>query len=243
MRAKSLLLMLATGVAVAAAAQSGQQPSEPPRDARLLPKDESGQAVGLRNFLDSLRSAVKDRDVTFILSASEWPVRQRFEFGLARPASASGGQEAADWAGLEGVLALGGAFTTTRGAVAGRKEYCAPYVYSAYPTTPELIGMIERMPGHNENPEGEPWAVVGARVPVFKDPTPSSAVITHLSYDLVIVDESRTVGTPSQLWHRVFTPRDGLGWLSGAQLRRPRDFRVCFAELNGTWRIVSVGTE
>src|SRR5215217_3998769 len=38
------------------------------------------------------------------------------------------------WRQLKRALALGGAFTTSRGAVAGRREFCAPYTYGAFPT-------------------------------------------------------------------------------------------------------------
>ena len=30
-------------------------------------------------------------------------------------------------------LSLGGTFTTTRGSIAGERQFCAPYVYSAFP--------------------------------------------------------------------------------------------------------------
>jgi hypothetical protein len=38
-----------------------------------------------------------------------------------------------DWASIERPLLLGGAFTTTRGAVHGRREFCAPYPYASFP--------------------------------------------------------------------------------------------------------------
>jgi hypothetical protein len=129
---------------------------------RLPPLDEAAQDPTFDEFRTRLIAAVKARDAKFVIDAAVPLLQQRFKEGLALPPSAFAGpaREDAEWRELERVLLLGGSFTTTRGARRGRREFCAPYAYSTYPT--QLNAIVESMAGHDVNPEGDPWVILGS---------------------------------------------------------------------------------
>lgn len=141
------------------------------------------------------------------------------------------------WPILRRVLALGGTFTTSRGAVVGRREFCAPYVYSAFPVTlPEWIGG-----------ETYPWAITGRNVAVRKAPTVASPVVARLSYVLVEYksqqDNSVNPTDPPRpnmfqpTWIQVAITPERFGWVHGALIRSPQDWHVCMARIGNRWLI------
>jgi hypothetical protein len=72
-------------------------------------------------------------------------------------------------------LSLGGSFTASGSAQPGRREFCAPYVYSAFPTTlPPWIGG-----------ENLPWAVIREQTPVYERQDVSSRVIGRIGPAIV----------------------------------------------------------
>jgi hypothetical protein len=83
---------------------------------------------------------------------------------------------------LVAALSLGGSFTTTRGSVPGERQFCAPYVYSAFPAD-----YTER------DREGNPSVLIEKDVDVRSRPDDRAQVVAHLSYHLVF--PSPVVGT------------------------------------------------
>ena len=71
-------------------------------------------------YREALLKAVRARDADGVLTAMAPDVRRRFEHWLRLPQKVFGGGEQEDWNHMEWLLALGGSFTTTRGA--GRRH-------------------------------------------------------------------------------------------------------------------------
>jgi hypothetical protein len=204
----------------------------------LPPVDEANREPEFLAFRDRFRAAVKERNAEFVIGSSAPHLQRRFAGWLDLPKSAfaAPAYEAADWRELERAISLGGAFTHTRGERTGRREFCAPYVYATYPEPLNVI--VERMAGHDENPESAPWPVLGERVPVYALPSADSRVLTTLSYHLVIPSGSAAPGSPLVRWYEIFTPTGQAGWISADLLRSPSDYHACFAQVKGAWTLV-----
>jgi hypothetical protein len=175
--------------------------------------DEAGQDPEFKAFRDRLERDVKEGDLQALSAAMAPALRARWPGWLDTIAHHTAR-----------VLPLGGAFTTTRGAVPGRREFCAPYVYGAFPN--ELPLAIEG--------EADPWAIIGARVPVRTQPRPSARVLTYLSWELVKADGWLNVPGPSQ-WAEVDLLDGRRGYVQEGQIRQTTDFHVCFAKIDGRW--------
>lgn len=218
--------------------QIGQQPS-PSQEAVLRFVDEAPQDPLFEKFRARFLASVKARDAESVMGWSTPALQAHFQQGLALPKSAFSGPryEDTEWAELEKVLSLGGTFTTTRGALAGRREFCAPYTYSAFPSP--LNAIVEKMPGHDANPEGDPWVVLGERVPVVLEPSANAKIVEQLSHNLVLLSGAEAPGNLPVRWREVFTPGGRRGWIAAEQLRDPADYHACFAQIDGEWRLAS----
>jgi hypothetical protein len=101
----------------------------------MPPVDEGELDPDLKAFRQAFVEAVAARNATAVLDATAPELRPHLS-GLALPREAFvGGRLDADWGRLEKLLALGGSFTTTRGAQVGRREFCAPYTYQCVSAT------------------------------------------------------------------------------------------------------------
>jgi hypothetical protein len=191
-----------------------EAPLEPPLVAVRAAAIESLRARDVERLLDLVDESVETNDQGQAPKAGI-----RFVFDAAR----------ADRV-IE-ALSLGGSFTFTRGSTEGERQFCAPYVYSAFPSE------YPRLP----NRDDEPWAVIAKDVAVKTRPAPSAAVIAHVGYQLVWVAPAG-----------VLSPRDGSSWreieLTGGRagfvpartVRSPGDYHVCFANRTGRWKIVAM---
>lgn len=216
----------------ASQAERGVNPVQP----RLLFLDEARQDPSLERFRAALMNTVKKRDARRLLEASSHEIQKRFNSGLDPKGTFKPLVYDIEWQELETILSLGGSFTTRRGSVQGRREFCAPYVYSAYPEPINTI--VERMAGHNENPEGDPWVVLGSKVPIHEKASSNSKVLMYLSHDLVIPTGTESPGSPPPQWFGVYVPGGGIGWIRVEQLRNRDDYHACFAEIGGEWKLV-----
>lgn len=200
--------------------------AEPPPFA-FKPVDEASLDLELRQFRDSLLAAIRARDAAAVLNVAVPSVRQRFEQGLLFPASHFGGQDHEDWLELERLLALGGTLTTTRGAVVGRREFCAPYVYSAFPAPlpREFQGDVEV------------WAILGDHIAVRTARSVTAPVLTYLSYSLVVADGWQGPDASGRKWAEIQFPGGRLGYVPEKDIRRHTDYHACFAKIDGRWMI------
>jgi hypothetical protein len=187
----------------------------------LLPADEADQAPDFKEFRQSLLEAIRARDAATVLDATTPEIRARLS-RLALPRERFvGGALDADWEHLEELIVLGGTFTTTRGAVAGRREFCAPYTYSAYPrpVDRDLAGELD------------PWIIISPKAALRSAPDPSAQVLTWLSYELVKPNGDAR----DDNWYGVVAHDGREGWVASSDIRDPDDYHVCFALINGRW--------
>jgi len=203
---------------------------QPAQSVQLQPVDEAKLEPALLAFRTELLSAVRARRADGVLGAMSPNVRQQFQHWLRLPSEAFGGGEQEDWSQLEDVLVLGGSFTTTRGVVKGRREFCAPYVYSAYP---------HPLPADLQG-ERAPWVLLESDVEVHQHPDPSSDVLRRLSFALVKADGG---GFPSRggqqsTWALVQLPGGRTGYVRDSQIRDPDGYHACFALVEGNWKMV-----
>jgi hypothetical protein len=176
--------------------------------------DEAVRDPELRAFRDQLQRDLKVSNLTALAEAMVPSLRSDWEGSL--PTIAYQAQRA---------LALGGAFTMTRGAVRGRREFCAPYVYAALPNdVPAAI-----------DDEGVPWAIVGDHVPMRAQPQPTARVTAYLSWELVKTGTWYDDPQRHLLWAQVHLPDGRAGWVQEAQIRNATDYHVCFAKIDGRW--------
>jgi hypothetical protein len=205
--------------------------------APLRPVDEAAKDASFLEFRTALLDALKRRDAAFVLAVSTPDMAEYLRnIGLELPRAAVAGppHEIVAWRQLESILLLGGTFTTTKGLVEGRVEFCAPYVYRAYPD-PAQIGfdLIES--------EGTPWVVLEPNVPVYSEPAPNASVLTRLSYDLVEVTGGEAPALPPVRWRQIHTPDGREGWIEAHRIRDPEDHHACFAKIGGAWRLTVFG--
>lgn len=196
---------------------------------QVKPVDEASEDSVFSAYRSALRTAVRDRDVAALLTAVAPDLRSRLAEWLD-PKRALHGGEKEDWRELEQLLALGGTFTATRGAVKGRREFCAPYVYSAYPwPVPSGYGS-----------EVDPSVLLEADVAVHAAPSSTSPVLTRLSYALVqeVGGGYPGDGRPGPTWTLVILQDDREGYVLDTQIRSPTDYHACFAQIEGRWQMV-----
>jgi hypothetical protein len=134
---------------------------------------------------------------------------------------------------MEAALALGGVFTTTRGAERGRREFCAPYVYAAYPSE-----LPQELQG-----ETLPWVILGNEVPVHARPDARSSVIQRLSYSLVFANGPAVAGgSNGSTWQEVELGKT-VGYVDRSMLRSPTDYYVCMAKFGENWLITDITSD
>ena len=112
-----------------------------PRLPQLLPVDAATEDESLRAARDAALTAAKTRNVEGLMALvsptvfiGEGPNAPGATLRVLR--ESLGGITSTRWVAGVGRFALshGGAFTTTRGAMEGQREFCAPYFYATFPT-------------------------------------------------------------------------------------------------------------
>lgn len=196
--------------------------------------DQAAKVPELQRFRSHLLDIVRRRALDELMTNVEMDTPDAFARARSIEIELKDGGDDS-WRNLERALSLGGAFTTKRGAVPNRREFCAPYTYAAFPEKlPEWIGA-----------EQPPVVVVGTKVPVYKEPNTTSRVIARLSY--VIVDWVDTVAGPlgsnpeiPGLVQIEIAP-ERRGWVEGRNVRFLDDWHVCIAQTGQEWKISEFG--
>jgi hypothetical protein len=224
-----VLTMISVGCVVSGCLGRSALATKPAPEDRYMrfafsPVDEATQDSTLVNFRSRLLNALRSRDIAGVLEATAGGAKQFLS------AAAAIGPQAEEWSEIENALALGGSFTTRRGAVPGRREFCAPYVFSAFPPSvpQDLSGELN------------PAAVVAASVPLRSMPADGTPSRLMLSHELVKRNgESREGGDP--YWIGVIAFDGSEGWMKSSEIRYPEDVHVCMAQLDGQWTLTTVG--
>lgn len=193
------------------------------------PVDDAAQAPSFVAFRTQLLEALRRRDAAQVLTHVDESI---YEIGgkeaFAQALSSNRGDD--DYFRLLArVLEHGGAFTTTRGRTVGRREFCAPYVYSNFPRpVPESL-----------TDEVDPWAVIQRDVIVRSRASDAAPAIERLSYELV-----KTTGAHSghesrfSRWYEVELAESKRGWVAASALMNPADYHACFARIGERWLLV-----
>jgi hypothetical protein len=132
-------------------------------------------------------------------------------------------------------LTLGGSFTTTRGSQRGAREFCAPYVYSAFPAEYE----------HFIPNDDFPWVIIGNHVPLRSKRDPDASPRRYLNYDIVYVvpvGEDAALNRQGELWpyREIYEPHSLAGFVPADSVRNPRDFHVCLGMRARQWKITEI---
>jgi hypothetical protein len=128
------------------------------------------------------------------------------------------------WTALSDALSLGGSFVERR----GRREFCAPYVFSRWPPDipDDLVG------------EELPWAIIRRHVAVYGRPSPTAKIVGRLSYDLVqVLSPVLPYSGYRPEWIQIRTPDHKTGYVAGRDIRSHEDAHVCFANFGTAWLV------
>jgi len=219
-------------VAIFAVASIGLGQS--PRLPQLLPVDAATEDESLRIARDAALAAAKTRNVDALMTLvsptvfiGEGPNAPGATQRVLRESLADPKYQW--WQGLEDALSHGGAFTTTRGAMAGQREFCAPYFYATFPM--ELPDAVQG--------ERTPWVVIDKDVAVHAAPDAKSRVLARWSYVIVQANggEQEDAKIPGVRWQSVDFPEDSESFVLANKIRNPEGYHVCFAKEWGKWRI------
>lgn len=208
-----------------------------PKLPQLLPVDEVAQDSTLSAVRTRVLAAARSHDArTFMSFVSPQvvveAVRLEGDEGWQRVDHWLSDAAPEDWASIERPLLLGGAFTTTRGAVDGRREFCVPYPYASFPQhVPDVV-----------LGEARPWVVIDKDVAVHESPSANSPVLGRLTFALVQANgaERRDLKDDNVLWQTIDLPNDKNGYVLATKIWNPSGPHVCFAKENGTWMISAI---
>jgi hypothetical protein len=210
-------------IAVAAAAAT----------APLRPVDEAPQEAALVAARAAAIDSLRARDVERLLTLVDDDV-ETIDQSVGPKAGLRFMFDGAMADRLIDALLLGGSFTSSRGSTPGERQFCAPYVYSAFPSEyPRLA-----------NRDDEPWVVVEKDVAVKGRPAASAPTIGRVGYQLVWVSPVGAVGAPDgSSWREIQLTRRRVGFVPARSVRDPADYHVCFANRTGRWKIVAIGRD
>lgn len=222
--------MKIAGLLLAVTIASGTMGPPPYRPIPFPPVDEAAKVPDLMRFRAQVMDIVRRRALDELMTRVEMETPDAFRRAQFIESQLKEGDET-EWKRVERALTLGGAFTTTRGAVPNRREFCAPYAYGAFPEKlPEWIG--------GEQP---PVVVVGTKVPVYKAPNATSRVIARFSY--VIVDWIDTMAGPLgqdpliPAFVQIEIAPERRGWVEGRNVIFLDGWHVCMVQTGQGWKI------
>lgn len=202
----------------------------------LLPQDEAAQVPAFKGYRDALQQAVAARDADRVLAMMHPEIGQGgLEMALRTTKEQMGGRDHQSWTALEELLRLGGTFTSrlkvNRVRGEGQRQYatrefCAPYVWSAYPR-PVPLPLTS---------EVDPWVILGTGVAARARPPRDMRVLMRLDYDLVHVFSTADVhaGAPPE-WIGITLPDGRRGYVAETLIRSPDDYHACFGEFDSVW--------
>lgn len=191
---------------------------------KILPVDQAAQDPKFLEFRDNLLSAVRRRDVEAVVAVAAEDIKLSFGGGYGRDqfrqnlVADDNGEGGSYWAELEWALKLGGVFNGDPGDDRGR-QFCTPYVSCT---------------GSHQCGDCDPFetlVAVNDRAPVYATADSESAILTHLSYDVVtLIDYS----SPRQ---RIRLEDGRIGYVAFPDFRSPIGYRAYFEKREGRWQM------
>jgi hypothetical protein len=217
MNPRALCLVLLLSFATTCAAQ----------EARLPPVDEGVTDATWPRFKARLIDALARRDQQFIRGILDRRIRNMSDTdGIAEFEKLWEPQSAASplWTELPKLLFLGGVFVKR---YKNNIEFCAPYVHYKWP---------ENAPGDADG------AIIAKETLLKMQPAATAGTLGSLSYDLVavidweIADDNKD---SPQKWVKL-KAKAGEGYVPEEHVRSPLEYRACFANSGGRWRMTSL---
>jgi len=196
---------------------------------RLLPVDEAERDLSFVEFRQQLKTTVKNRDPEgFVQFVSQQISGMPGKRGM-RNFVKTWKPEANDselWPIMESILNLGGGFVRSERGV----TFCAPYVFTNFPDDLDIYG-------HG--------AIIADKVPLKAAPIHSAQNVTLLSYDILKVEDWRSVVEKSSNqmtnWIKVSTMDGRKGYVDKNMVRSPTDYSACFLFTAKTgWKMMSL---
>lgn len=189
---------------------------------KLHPVDEGAKDPSFNNFRGQLRSAIKRRDIKFILNRLDPNIEVSFgDCGsgikcfkqIWQPEKPNSDL----WNTLSQVIELGGTFENNESG----RLFCAPYVFTKFPSKVEGKE-IQGVPEYS--------VITGKDVNVRSRPSLKAPVVAKLSYNIV---KTSFEESSNNNWVKVLTPTPG--YVSRQLIRHPIDYRACFKINKGKW--------
>lgn len=202
---------------------------------KLYPVDEALKDSSLVAFRQQLISAVDRKDHQFIRSildpkivvsfGGDAGIQDFFKFWKPeRP-------ESALWEELATILSMGGSFEVRDGEPA----FWAPYVFSTWDSLETQLKEADDVFTHS--------AIVAENVEMKANPDAGAAVVGLLNYDVVKVDDEKSVresGKDQFVWVNVTTVDGRTGYVAGNDVRSPIDYRACFEKKGNRWLMTAL---
>lgn len=189
---------------------------------KLRPIDQAPRDPTFLLFRKQLLDAIRRKDSEYLLSVLDPNIRVSFggDAGIEdfKRYWKLDSPDSRVWRELGDLLRLGGTFST---GLEGRKRFCAPYVYSAYP--PDA---------------GDPFqtlVVIVDRAELHEQPDPGSNVVAVLEYNIVNIEPVKE-SPPG--WRKIRTASGKSGWIQQRFVRSHIDYRACFERVDGQWKMV-----
>ena len=223
---RKLILCLA-GIALFSAAFCDRVGAQ---EVKLYPVDEASKDVSFKRFRDRLIVALKRRDRKVLLSIVDPHILNSFggSGGIKEFVSMwkLNSPDSKVWTELLTVLSLGGSFDREN----AQKTFYAPYISSRWDSIQNKLPRDADAFTHS--------AIIAARVPVYSEPEPVGRTLALLSFDVVEVDNERSVWKGEHeelLWARIKTLKGQEGYVQGDKIRNAADYRASFKKVRGKW--------
>lgn len=229
---RAVLGVFAAVLCCAAFGQEGARTTSFPE--RTLPfVDDSVNDPELKSFLDSMRDAVRKRDVTSLLEYTADDVVCGFGGDDGKAAFVrmwklqEKPEESPLWRELGEVLRLGGTDFTEQEGV---RAFIAPYIVETWPDEVDTF---------------EFGAIVGDKIHVRSGPGKDHPVLATVSRIIVRIEDEpghpeprqETINGETFPWQRIALPDGQMGYVWGKYVRSPAGYRATFVRENGKWRM------
>jgi len=196
---------------------------------RLLPVDEANRDLSFVEFRQQLKTIIQNRDPEgFLKFVSPQVSGSKDKRGISHFVKIWEPQanDSELWPTMENIVNMGGGFVRSERGV----TFCAPYIFTNFPDDLDIYG-------HG--------VIIGDKVPLKSAPLKTSQNLASLSYDLLKVEDWRSVQEKSAnqeiRWIKVSTMDGRKGYVDKKMVRSPTDYAACFLFTpKAGWKIVSL---
>lgn len=197
---------------------------------KLFPPDSEIADESLTLFIDSLKSAIQHRDTNFIYTHIDSNIHLSFggSFGIEdfKDSWNISDSNSLFWSQMQRIMDLGGTLENT--------IYISPYVFSTWPSVDAYYHA----------------AIIDSNINLLESAQTDAEIISKLSYDIVKIDDLRSLpeyGTPIEERENPFGGKDWYyvetldniysGFVYWEHLRSPIDYRIFVGKVDNIWKI------